>query len=93
MIPHLSKIQREYGDRGLLVVGISVEAPSPQLTAFVAQQGDKMDYTVACSERWVGLLMSVRVGSIRRQHGNRNTSGALRPAGFVLKTCCGLFDP
>ena len=77
MIPHLTKIQREYGDRGLVVVGISVEAPSPQLTAFVAQQGDKMDYIVACSERWAGVLMSARFGSIRRQHDSRNTGGAL----------------
>ena len=49
VFPHLSKIAKTYADKGLIVVGISIEADSPQLAAFVARQ--QMDYTVAVSEQ------------------------------------------
>ena len=49
VFPHLSKIARTYAEKGLVVVGISIEADSPQLDAFVARQ--QMDYTVAVSEQ------------------------------------------
>jgi len=49
VFPHLSKIAKTYTDKGLVVVGISIEADSPQLDAFVARQ--QMDYTVAVSEQ------------------------------------------
>lgn len=42
--------QNKYKD-ALVVVGISVEEAAPQLTQFVSQQGDKMAYTVAASDR------------------------------------------
>lgn len=45
--PHLSQLAAKYRDRGLVVVGINMETDSPQVRAFVAQQGPKMDYTVA----------------------------------------------
>ena len=49
VFPHLSKIAGAYADKGLVVLGISIEADSPQLDAFVARQ--QMDYTVAVSEQ------------------------------------------
>jgi hypothetical protein len=49
VFPHLSKIAQAYADKGLAVIGISIEADSPQLDAFVARQ--QMDYTVAVSEQ------------------------------------------
>lgn len=49
MFPHLSGIQQKNADQGLVVVGISLEADSPQLDAFVARQN--MAYTVAVSEQ------------------------------------------
>jgi len=45
-IPHLTKLQEEYKDKGVTVIGISTEDPA-EIQAFVQQQGDKMTYTVA----------------------------------------------
>ena len=47
--------QAEYADKGLRVVGVSVEEQDGQLRQFVNQQGDKMAYTVAVSDRRVAL--------------------------------------
>lgn len=47
-IPHLTEVQKKYKDQGLTVIGISNEAKSlDKVKAFVAEQGDNMDYTVA----------------------------------------------
>ncbi|KAL4418880.1 hypothetical protein ABPG77_010049 [Micractinium sp. CCAP 211/92] len=45
--PHLSSLAQKHRGRGLVVVGINMEQDSPQIRSFVAQQGGKMDYTVA----------------------------------------------
>lgn len=47
MAPHLSNIARKYRDKGLKVMGLSLDDISPTLHQFVASQGDKMDYTVS----------------------------------------------
>ena len=67
VFPHLSKIAKSYADKGLVVVGISVEADSPQLDAFVARQ--QMDYTVAVSEQCDPqmALTTCRAGSAQCQ--------------------------
>lgn len=46
MFPHLSEIARKHRDKGLKVIGISLEEPSSSLEQFVNGQGAKMDYTV-----------------------------------------------
>jgi len=46
-IPHLTKIQEEYKDKGVTVLGISTEKETEKVKSFVAEQGDKMDYHVA----------------------------------------------
>ena len=47
MFPHLSRIAQKYRDRGLKVIGLSLDDASPGLQQFVHSQGDKMDYTVS----------------------------------------------
>ena len=54
VFPHLSQIARAYAAKGLVVVSVSLEPTSPQLQAFVEQQGNNMAYAVrgqavACS--------------------------------------------
>ena len=41
-----TEIAREYWDKGLRAIGISLEEPSSSLEQFVNGQGAKMDYTV-----------------------------------------------
>ncbi|CAL5228256.1 g11358 [Coccomyxa viridis] len=65
--PHLSNIARKYRDKGLKVMGLSLDDVSPTLHQFVASQGDKMDYTVAVDQygRAGQVLMSAaRVSGI-----------------------------
>lgn len=45
--PHLSSLAAKHRGRGLVVVGVNMEQDSPQIRAFVQQQGAKMDYVVA----------------------------------------------
>ena len=45
-IPHLTKIQKKYKDKGVTIIGISTEAPET-VKPFVKKMGDQMDYTVA----------------------------------------------
>jgi hypothetical protein len=54
VFPHMSEIARKYRDKGLRVIGISVEEFSNSLEQFVQQQGPKMDYTVRipCCMPW-----------------------------------------
>lgn len=45
-MPHLSKLQKKYEDKGLVVVGISIEEPD-DVRAFVNEDRSRMEYTVA----------------------------------------------
>ncbi|MBX7246650.1 MAG: redoxin domain-containing protein [Candidatus Sumerlaeaceae bacterium] len=45
-IPHLTKLQKEFKDKGVVIVGISAE-PAEVVKSFVQKQGDTMDYAVA----------------------------------------------
>ena len=47
VFPHLSRIAQRYRDRGLKVIGLSLDDASPGLQQFVHSQGDNMDYTVS----------------------------------------------
>lgn len=49
-IPHMTDLQKKYRDRGVVVVGLTDEAPSLVKT-FVQKMGDKMDYAVGIDER------------------------------------------
>ncbi len=49
-IPHLTKMQQEYADRGVVVVGVSPHDPGNTLQMvqkFVQKQGDRIGYTIA----------------------------------------------
>ena len=55
-IPHLTEIQKQFKDKGVTVIGISVDTGSDYtptdddldtVKAYVAKQGETMDYTVA----------------------------------------------
>jgi len=48
VFPHLSQVARSHAPQGLVVVGVSLEPVSPQLQAFVQQQGSNMEYAVRC---------------------------------------------
>ena len=48
-IPHLTELQRKFKDRGVVFVGVSNE-PLEAVKPFVAQMGNKMDYTVAIDD-------------------------------------------
>lgn len=45
-IPHLSTLQRKYGDRGLIVIGVSNE-DEETVRPYVEAMGSEMDYRVA----------------------------------------------
>ena len=45
-IPHLTKLQKEYGSDGLTIIGISDEE-ADVVKPFVQRQGENMGYTVA----------------------------------------------
>ncbi len=45
-IPHLTKVQAEFKDKGVTIIGVSNE-PAATVKPFVADKGDEMDYTVA----------------------------------------------
>ncbi|KAG9300018.1 hypothetical protein G9A89_009746 [Geosiphon pyriformis] len=46
-IPHLTKVQAKYRDRGVKVLGITNEKKEDQVIEFVNEKGDQMDYSVA----------------------------------------------
>lgn len=46
-IPHLTKIQAKYKDKGLTVIGVSTDEDKTKVEPFVKQMGSKMEYTVA----------------------------------------------
>lgn len=49
-IPHLTELQKQYADKGLVVVGVTDE-PRAIVEPYVKQMGDKMQYTVAVDKR------------------------------------------
>lgn len=50
-IPHVSKLQQEYKDKGVVVIGVDVWENDPAaVAAFVKKMGDKMDYRVALDQ-------------------------------------------
>ncbi len=50
-IPHLTELQKQYKDKGVKFVGVSVwEQDQAKVDPFVAEMGDKMDYSVALDE-------------------------------------------
>jgi thiol-disulfide isomerase/thioredoxin len=49
-IPHLTELQKEYGSKGLSIIGISWEEPD-LVKKFTTQWSGKMDYTVAVDRR------------------------------------------
>jgi thiol-disulfide isomerase/thioredoxin len=50
-IPHLTKLQEEFGEDGLTVIGISIDQDPDLVEPFVNRQGMKMDYTVGVDNR------------------------------------------
>ncbi len=48
-IPHLTAVQKEYRDKGVVVVGISTEEPG-KVKPFVQNAGEKMGYVVAIDD-------------------------------------------
>ena len=46
-IPHLTEVQKKFADKGVTVIGISNENDLEKVKGFVAEQGEKMEYTVA----------------------------------------------
>jgi thiol-disulfide isomerase/thioredoxin len=51
-IPHLTKVAARYKDKGVVVVGISIEKEESIVRPFVEKQADKMDYIVAFDPEW-----------------------------------------
>lgn len=50
-IPHLTKLQKEYAEKGVVFIGISTEEKD-QVEPFVKRMGKKMDYRVAVDDNW-----------------------------------------
>ena len=50
-IPHLTKLQEEYGEDGLTIIGISTDEDPDVVEPFVQRQGMKMDYTIGIDNR------------------------------------------
>ena len=48
-IPHLTKLQKKYKDKGLVIVGVSSEKTGT-VRSFVEKKGDQMDYVVAVDD-------------------------------------------
>ena len=46
-IPHLTKLQKQFKEKGVTIIGISNEKDLEKVKKYVAKQGGKMDYTVA----------------------------------------------
>ncbi len=48
-IPHLTELQRQFADRGVVFIGVTSE-DAAKVKPFVTQMGAKMDYTVAVDD-------------------------------------------
>lgn len=65
-IPHLTQLQKQYKDRGVVFVGISNEEAAT-VEPFVASMGDRMDYSVAVDSTGAvtnGYMIALGQGSI-----------------------------
>jgi peroxiredoxin len=49
-IPHLTKVQRDFKDKGVVVVGVSAE-DADTVKSFVGEMGSKMEYLVAADDQ------------------------------------------
>ena len=49
-IPHLTELQKKYTDKGLAIIGVSVDQSRDAVAPFVEQMGDKMDYHIATDD-------------------------------------------
>ena len=50
-IPHLTQLQKQYKDKGVRFIGVSVFEQDPaEVAPFVQEMGDKMDYAVALDD-------------------------------------------
>lgn len=107
-IPHLTELQRKYKDRGLVVIGVSVDGPRTvaDVKPFVEKMGDKMDYTVAIDhdgatsdaymKAWGqnGIPHAFLVDKEGRVIWHDNPLGAARRLEQIIeKTLAGRFDP
>ena len=72
-IPHLTKLQDRFKDRGVKIIGISRE-PLKTVAPFVKRMGSKMDYSVAIDDR---------VATSREYMGRYGVNGI--PHAFVVK--------
>ena len=60
-IPHLTKLQEEYKDKNVSIIGCAIwqrgdtqDARESTVTSFVEKQGDKMNYTIAVdNDQWM----------------------------------------
>jgi thiol-disulfide isomerase/thioredoxin len=55
-IPHLTEVQKKFKDKGVVVIGVSVDEDKKRKTRdkveeFVKEQGDKMEYAVALDDK------------------------------------------
>lgn len=46
-IPHLTKLQKQYADDGLIILGVSTDREKDTVTNFVRQRGDQIGYHIA----------------------------------------------
>lgn len=54
-IPHVTKLQEKYKDKGLVVIGVSIwERDTSLVEPFVKEMGGKMEYTVAMDKLTAG---------------------------------------
>jgi eukaryotic-like serine/threonine-protein kinase len=49
-IPHLTELQKKYRQKGVTVIGVSVDQNRNAVAPYVKEMGDKMDYTVALDD-------------------------------------------
>ena len=61
VFPHLTAIYRSRQDKGLSVVGVSIE-DDPSLPDFVKKEGDRMGYTVAVDRGGTAQQLMQRAG-------------------------------
>jgi thiol-disulfide isomerase/thioredoxin len=62
-IPHLTELRKKYQDKGVFFVGVSNE-DVPTVKPFVADMGDKMDYSVAVDT--VGAVVNGYMGAFQQ---------------------------
>ncbi|AQQ71891.1 Thiol-disulfide oxidoreductase ResA [Limihaloglobus sulfuriphilus] len=51
-IPHLTKLQKKYQDKGITIIGISDESMET-IKPFMEEMGDEMDYTIASDPKGI----------------------------------------